>query len=188
MSLLITLYIEFFKTGLFALGGGLATIPFLSKMGAQFNWFSNADLANMIAVSESTPGPIGINMATYVGFTVAGLPGAIIATIGEITPSLIIIMIVANFLKKFKENDYVQAAFTGIRPLVVGLISSAVVGIITSSVLFVDKFKASGNILDMFDIRVILIFCLTFILNKKLKLHPVFYLLGAALLGILFSL
>lgn len=188
MNILLKLYFEFFKTGLFALGGGLATIPFLSDMGQKFAWFTNAELANMIAISESTPGPIGINMATYVGFTVAGIPGSIVATLGEVTPSVIIIMIIANFLKKFKENKYVQAAFNGIRPTVVGMISSAVLGIIFSSVIFLDAYKASGNIKDLIDIRILIIFISVYILNKKVKLHPVFFLLASALVGIVLGL
>ena len=104
ISLLIRLFYEFFKVGLFSIGGGMATIPFLSDMGEKTGWFTASDLMNMIAVSESTPGPIGINMATYVGFTVAGVPGAIISTAGEVAPAIIIILIIAGFLKKFRTN------------------------------------------------------------------------------------
>lgn len=188
MPILFQLYFEFFKTGLFALGGGLATVPFLSDMGERLGWFTFSELANMIAISESTPGPIGINMATYVGFTVAGVPGSLVATLGEVTPSLIIIMIIANFLIKFKENKYVQSAFEGIRPTVVGLISSAVLGIVFSAVLFLDAYKASGNIADLFDIRVIGIFAAVFFLNKKFKFHPVVWIIASAVVGILFGL
>ena len=92
----LTLIGEFFKTGLFAVGGGLATLPFLSRMGEIYGWFTKEELANMIAVSESTPGPIGVNMATYVGFSTAGVPGAVVATLGLITPSVIIILINNN--------------------------------------------------------------------------------------------
>jgi len=95
----LRLFWEFFKTGLFAVGGGLATLPFLAKMGAATGWFSQSQLTDMIAVSESTPGPMGVNMATYTGYTVGGLPGALIATLGLIAPSIITILIVAAFLK-----------------------------------------------------------------------------------------
>ena len=98
----LRLYFEFFKTGLFAIGGGLATLPFLKEIGEATGWYTYTDLLNMLAVSESTPGPIGINMATYVGYTVAGLPGALIATLGEITPSIIIILIVTIQSPTFK--------------------------------------------------------------------------------------
>ena len=96
MTLYLRLYWEFFKTGLFAIGGGMATLPFLKDIGATTGWFSQTDLMNMLAVSESTPGPVGINMATYVGYTVGGVPGAIVATIGEGF---------VNYLKQAKKNN-----------------------------------------------------------------------------------
>ena len=94
MMLYLRLFWEFFKTGLFAVGGGMATLPFLYSMSDATGWFTHAQLADMIAVSESTPGPIGVNMATYVGFSTAGVPGAVVATLGLITPSVIIILII----------------------------------------------------------------------------------------------
>lgn len=130
MTTLLRLYWEFFKTGLFAVGGGMATLPFLKNIGETTGWYTYGDLMNMLAVSESTPGPIGINMATYVGFTVAGVPGAVIATIGEVTPSIIVILIVAMMLKKFRENKYVDRAFYGLRPASTGLIGAACVTVI----------------------------------------------------------
>lgn len=184
----LQLFFEFFKIGLFAIGGGLVTIPFLAKLGENYGWFTSADLTNMFAISESTPGPIGINMATYVGNTVAGPLGGLIATLGEVAPSIIIIIIVARILKQFKESEYVKAAFKGLRPTVLGLILSAFVGIFTSSVIYVDKFKETGDIKDLFDIRVIGIFILIFLLNKKWKIHPIFYVLLSATIGIVLAL
>ena len=102
----LQLFYEFFKTGLFAIGGGLATLPFLSDMAERTEWFTQAQLADMLAVSESTPGPVGVNMATYVGFETAGIPGAIIATLGLVAPSIIVILIIASFLKA--GNDIVS--------------------------------------------------------------------------------
>ena len=120
MTLYLRLYWEFFKTGLFAIGGGMATLPFLKDIGATTGWFSQTDLMNMLAVSESTPGPVGINMATYVGYTVGGVPGAIVATIGEVTPSIIVILIVAAMLAKFRDSQYVANFFHGwLDPLIV---------------------------------------------------------------------
>ena len=129
----LKLFFAFFKTGLFAIGGGMATIPFLYEMADSTGWFTRDDLANMIAVSESTPGPIGVNMATYVGFitgsNIAGLPtailGAVTATLGLITPAVIIILIIASFLKSFRENKYLDSAFYGLRPASSGLITAA---------------------------------------------------------------
>ena len=112
MSVYLRLFWEFFKTGLFAVGGGMATLPFLHDIGVSTGWYSQTDLMNMLAVSESTPGPIGINMATYVGFTVGSshggtagaILGALVATLGEVTPSIVVILIVAAMLKKFREQ------------------------------------------------------------------------------------
>lgn len=114
--ILLHLFLEFFKTGLFAIGGGMATVPFLYSMSDKTGWFTHAQLADMIAVGESTPGPIGVNMATYVGYTTAGVPGAIIATVGLVVPSVIIILLIAKVLQQFRQNKYVDAAFYGLRP------------------------------------------------------------------------
>lgn len=123
--LYLRLYYEFFKVGLFAVGGGMATLPFLKALGTATGWYTSADLMNMLAVSESTPGPIGINMATYVGFTVGGLPGAVAATLGEVSPSVLIILLVAAMLKRFQSSRLVQGAFYGLRPASAGLIGAA---------------------------------------------------------------
>ena len=104
----VILFFEFFKIGLFAVGGGLATLPFLYELAGKYTWFDEAMLGNMIAVSQSTPGPIGINMATYAGFNAAGILGGILATVGLVTPSVIIIIIVAHVLNKFKESQAEQ--------------------------------------------------------------------------------
>ena len=118
----LQLFYEFFKTGLFAVGGGLATIPFLSAMTDKYTWFTKAQLADMIAVAESTPGPIGVNTATFAGYNAAGIPGAIIATLSLVLPSYIIILAISKALQKFRDNKYVNDAFTGLRPAATGLI------------------------------------------------------------------
>ena len=97
----LQLFFEFFKAGLFAIGGGLATIPFLTDIGQRTGWFTSGELANMIAISESTPGPMGVNMATYVGFHTGGIAGGVIATLGLVCPSILVILVIAGFLKKF---------------------------------------------------------------------------------------
>ena len=121
----VQLFLAFFKTGLFAVGGGLATLPFLYEISDTWHWFSHADIADMIAISESTPGAIGINMSTYAGFLTAGVPGGIIATLGLGTPCVIIILIIARILKKFKDNPYVEKAFYGLRAASIAMISAA---------------------------------------------------------------
>ena len=127
MGNLITLFLEFLKIGTFTVGGGLATLPFLFELADKYQWFSYEELMNMVAISESTPGPIGINMATYVGYNVANIIGAIAASIATIIPALFFIVLIAKFLGKFKDNKYVQAIFYGLRPAVAALDRKSVV-------------------------------------------------------------
>ena len=131
----LRLFWEFFKTGLFAVGGGMATVPFLKNIGLATGWYSQTDLMNMLAVSESTPGPIGINMATYVGFVTRGIPGAIISTLGLVTPSVIVILIIAAFLKAFRHNRYVEAAFYGLRPASTAMVAAAGLSVVAITLL-----------------------------------------------------
>ena len=191
MMLYVRLFWEFFKTGLFAVGGGMATLPFLYSMSDTTGWFSHAQLADMIAVSESTPGPIGVNMATYVGFTAAGIPGAVIATLGLITPSIIIILIIARVLAAFRQNKYVDAAFYGLRPCSVGLIAAAGLLVVKIALFDFDLFKESGVLLDLFNWKAILLAAVLIVLTRYVKplkkLHPVFFILGSAAVGALFA-
>jgi chromate transporter len=186
--LLLKLYYEFFKVGLFSIGGGLATLPFLKEMATRTGWFTVEQLYDILAVSESTPGPIGVNMATYVGYTTAGIPGSVIATLGLITPSVIIILIVAAFLKSFKDNKYVKGAFYGIRPASMGLISAAGLGVLVVTLLNVDLFKDTGNIIDLFSIKAIILAVALFALSNIFKkIHPVAWIGVAAVVGVVFS-
>jgi chromate transporter len=189
--ILLQLFFEFFKTGLFAVGGGMATLPFLYDISARTGWYTTEMLADMIAVSESTPGPIGVNMATYVGFVTAGIPGAVIATLGLITPSIIVILLIARALKAFRENPYVEAAFYGLRPCSVGLIAAAGFLVVKLALFNTELYQASGKLLDLFDFKAIalaavLLVCTRYV--KKLKgLHPIFFILASAVVGIVFA-
>ena len=187
----LRLFFEFFKTGLFAVGGGMATLPFLYDMADKTHWFTSAQLADMIAVSESTPGPIGVNMATYVGFTTAGFWGGLIATLALVTPSIIVIMIISYFLKSFRENKYVDAAFYGLRPASTGLIAAAGMTVVSITLLQMDLFKNSGNILNLFNWKSLLLAVIIYVLTNHIKqtkkLHPVFFIVGSAIIGILFG-
>ena len=192
MKLLLILFFEFFKTGLFAVGGGMATLPFLYDMSARHpDWFTTAQLADMIAVSESTPGPIGVNMATYVGFHTAGIPGGLIATIGLVTPSVIIVLLIARVLKQFRENRYVDAAFYGLRPCSVGLIAAAGLLVVKIALLDFDAFAASGAILDLLNVKALILAAVLLVLTRAVKatkkLHPIVFILGSALVGVVFS-
>lgn len=184
----LKLFWEFFKTGLFSVGGGLATLPFLSKMGETYGWFTQQDLANMLAVSESTPGPIGVNMATYVGVTVAGLGGGMIATFGLVLPSFFVILIVAKIMSKFRENRFVQNSMTVLRPTSVGMISAAVIGVL-GSVLFNVSALTMGEIVGFFRFTELAVFAVLLVLYLKFnKLHPVVILVIGAAAGILLKL
>lgn len=191
MMLYLRLFAEFFCTGLFSVGGGLATIPFLQDIGQRTGWFTSHELANMIAISESTPGPMGINMATYVGFTSAGIPGSVIAVLGLITPSIIVIMIVATVLRRFRDSKYVNALFYGLRPASTGLIAAASWSVITISLLDIAGWQADGQLLTLFNWRCILVAVAIFVLTRlkfTKKLHPVVWILLSAAAGIVFQL
>lgn len=185
--ILLRLYFEFFKTGLFAVGGGLATIPFLQNLGAKTGWFTDADLTTMIAVSESTPGPIGVNMATYVGFKCGGILGAVVSTLGLVTPSIAIIIIVAGFLQKFRQSKSVNAVFSGLRPASTALITVAGLNVALS--VFVE---AGGTVDHQFFLHwpsVILAVCVFLAMRiKQLKgLHPIIFIAIAAVAGAVFQ-
>ena len=189
--ILLRLFYEFFKTGLFAVGGGMATIPFLQNIGATTGWFTDADLTTMIAVSESTPGPIGVNMATYVGFTAGGVPGAVVATLGLVTPSVIIILLIARVLKSFRQNRYVDAAFYGLRPCSVGLIAAAGVLVLKLALFNMELYQASGVLTDLFNFKAIILAAVLLVftryVNKLKSLHPIVFIAASALIGVLFA-
>lgn len=187
----LRLFWEFFKVGLFSVGGGLATLPFLYSLGAKTGWFSTADVANMLAVSESTPGPIGVNTATYVGYITGGVPGALIATLGLVTPAVICILIIASCLKKFRENRFVDHAFYGLRPASAALIAAAGFSVVRISLIQESAFQASGRFTDLFFWKGLLlaavIWVLTNVVKPTKKLHPIVYIAASAVVGIVFS-
>ncbi|SJZ38214.1 chromate transporter [Anaerorhabdus furcosa] len=183
MSTFLLLIFEFFKTGLFAIGGGLATIPFLQDMAVKYNWFTTEMLTTMIAISESTPGPMGINMATYVGYHMFGLPGAIATSLALVAPSIIVICIIANMLTKFKQNQTVQDVFYGLRPAVVSLILVACIDIFLIT-LFNQKFD---SIFNLFNMKSVFLLGALIVVNQFKKLHPILIIVTCALTGILFA-
>lgn len=184
---LLRLMLEFIKTGLFSVGGGLATLPFLYEMSDKTGWFSHADIADMIAVSESTPGAIGINMSTYAGFRTAGVPGGILATLALALPSVIIILIIARFLKKFRENKLVEGAFYGLRPASIAMITAAGINVAKVALVDLDAFAASGSLSDLFTWPAILLGALIFLGQRKLKWSPVLFIAISAVVGIVFK-
>ena len=196
MMIYLQLFYEFFKTGLFAVGGGMATIPFLYDIADKTGWYTHQDLANMIAVGESTPGPIGVNMATYVGFltgmeqggVVHAILGGVIATLGLITPSIIVILIIAAVLNSFRDNRYVNQAFYGLRPASTGLIAAAGFSVIMSNLFHIDAGLSLAAINWKGWILAIVIWLLSNKVKKTKKLHPIVFIGISAAAGILFSM
>ena len=182
--LYLQLFWEFFQTGLFAVGGGLATLPFLYSISDRTGWFTHQNLADMIAVSESTPGAIGVNMATYSGYITAGIPGAIISTLGLITPSIIVILLVAAFLNAFHENKYVIGTFYGLRPASCAMITAA--GLILARVVFFSGAFANGVSIKPLILAVVLL-VFTHLIAFTKKLHPVTWIAFSAIAGVIFK-
>ncbi len=194
--ILLRLFWEFFKTGLFAIGGGMATVPFLQDISAKTGWYTSGQLADMIAVSESTPGPLGVNMATYVGYTVGsqqlggvgmGVVGAIVSTLGLIFPSIVVILIIGYFLKRFRDSKLVDSALYGLRPASVALISAAGVDIVLFAILRVDSIYEIGKASLSWKAAVLAlaVFAGTNLVPKLKKIHPIWFIFFSAIAGIL---
>ena len=204
MITLLLMCWNFFKTGLFAVGGGLATIPFLYEMSDKFpDWFSHSDILNMLAISESTPGAIGINMSTYSGYTVmsklagntwAGLGGGICSTLSLALPSIIVILIIAKILDKFRDNRFVNGAFYILRPTSTALIASAGMGVFFAVFFDVDDISFSifshlGDFFTHVNWQMLILFAVLMVLmNIKAlkKIHPIAFIAFSALIGIIF--
>ena len=184
MIYLILAY-EFFKIGLFSIGGGMATLPFLMDLTNKYDWFTASELTNMVAISESTPGPVGINMATYAGYNAAGIPGAIVATLALTAPALIIIVLIAKFLENFSENKNVKAAFYGIRPAVAALIGYAVWELLKIAIVSVVEENVQVNVVNV----TVCVITFALLQVKKLgKLHPLVWIAAGACVGIVLKM
>ncbi len=195
----LLLFYEFFKTGLFAVGGGLATVPFLREIAGKYTWFSSDMLSDMIAISESTPGAIGINMATYAGFNAgfsaggiaAGIIGGVVSTLGLIAPSVIIILIVSRAYLKFKDSPLVANAFYAIRPAVTGMIMSVAATLIWAALFTGDFAPDLGMIAKLVNIKAVILFVILLVLTniKQIKkLHPIFFIVAAGFCGAIFGM
>ncbi|MDE6260482.1 MAG: chromate transporter [Oscillospiraceae bacterium] len=197
---LLRLFFEFCRVGLFSVGGGLATIPFLTDLGERTGWFTSGQLADMIAISESTPGPMGVNMATYVGFhtgslvggPVLGIVGGIIATLGLIFPSIVIILIIAGFLQKFRQSKAVDGVFYGLRAASVALITAALLQVAKIALMFHEVTGDGGAIeTQLFYWPAIILAVVIFVLVKFTplkKLHPICFIGLAAVAGVVFQM
>lgn len=189
MMILLRLMYEFFKTGLFAVGGGLATLPFLYEMAEKTKWFTNQDILNLIAISESTPGAIGINMATYVGFLTSGVLGGILATLALIAPSVIIIIIISKIMEQFKNSPAVQGVFKGLRPASTGLIVAAGLSIAELAFLHLDRWTgwSLDSLLAVVNWKAIVLAVVIYVGLVKFKKHPIIYIAISAAAGIIFK-
>ncbi len=166
----LNLCLEFFKIGLFSFGGGYATIPFLYHISTTYNWYSLSELTQMVAIASITPGPVGINVATYAGLKSAGILGAFIATASEMLPSLILVIIVSKLLKKFSDNFYVKSAIKTLKPICCALLTSVAIGLLKP---------------EIRDIKAMILLAFLIIFSWKSKKDPLFYILIAATIGIL---
>lgn len=184
----LQMFWEFFKTGLFAVGGGLATLPFLYRMAESTGWFTAEDVGTMIAVSESTPGAIGVNMSTYVGYMTGGIVGAVITTIGLVAPSIIVIIIISKILEQFKNSQVVKDAFYGLRPASTGLIAAAGIGVVKVALLYADKLGDMSQVAEWFRFGPIVLAVAVFFAMKKVKWYPVVFIAISAVAGILFQM
>lgn len=182
---LLFMCLEFFKTGLLSVGGGLATLPFLYSMADRYPWFDRAQLSDMIAVSESTPGPMGVNMATYAGFTTHGILGAILATLFLVLPSIIVILLVARFLHRFQTSKVVQRVLNGLRPASVGLIAAAGYGILKIAL----NFSPDLGLADIVSWKALAVMVVIGLLYKfRQKWHPIIFIALGAVAGIALGL
>ncbi len=186
MNKWLLLFLEFFKTGLFSVGGGLATLPFLYEISDKTGWFSHADIADMIAISESTPGAIGINMSTYAGYQTAGILGGIEASLALALPSFIVILGVAAFLDRFKENRYVESAFYGLRPASIAMISAAGLNVVKIAIINIPAFLEGYDLSKLIIWKGLILAVVLFAARRRLKLHPVFFIAVSAVIGIVF--
>lgn len=163
---------EFFKIGLFSFGGGYATIPFLYHIATTYGWYTPTELAQMTAVASITPGPVGINVATYAGLKTAGILGSFMATVSEMLPSLILVMFVAKLLKKYKDNFYVKTIIETLKPISCALLVSVAIGL----------FKPV-----MHDVKAMVLLAVLLLLSWKSKKDPLFYILIAGVVGAMIS-
>lgn len=183
------LFWEFFKTGLLSVGGGLATLPFLQNIADKYGWYTSAELLNMFAVAESTPGSIGINIATYTGYETIGVFGALVATVSLVLPSGIIIILISRALNQFQESNLVKDAFYGLRPASAALILGAMTNVFLSSLLHIESWGGWNTLPQVLNVPAILIFLLLLVAIILLpRVHPIVFIVLGAVCGVAFGL
>lgn len=183
---LLQLFFTFFLIGLFTIGGGQVAITIMQQYLVDTGIIDSAEFFSMVAVSESTPGPIGINMATYVGCKLFGVWGGVVTTLGTVIPSLIVIMLIAGYYGKIQKNALVQSAFSALRPGVTGLVAVAAWQIITLAVLNIQEFKTTGVLADVFDLKILSAYIAFTCILLFTKLNPVLIILLGGIFGLIF--
>lgn len=183
--ILLELFLNFFFIGITSIGGGLSTIPLMTEILISKGWVIETEIIDMIAISEMTPGPIGINMATYAGNKAAGILGGISATAGLVTPSVIIIIIIAHFYNKYRNNLYVNGVMTVVRPVVTGMIAAVCANLAAITLFDVKVLSAGGSLLEFFQPIPIIIATVVFVAGYRFRVHPVILIVSSAIAGII---
>ncbi len=181
----LTIFYMFFRIGAFSFGGGLAMLPLIFQGVQEFGIMSKQEFSDLVALSQVTPGPVAVNAATYVGFNFAGFPGAVVATLGVTIPSFLIMLIVANFVKRFYYTWPIRGIFTGIRPVTAGLIGAAAV-MVAETALFnyhIFSLEFINNLSTSINLIPCLMFLVSFFFVAKMKISPIFIILGMGLIG-----
>ena len=188
MLIYLLLFFEFFKIGLFTFGGGYAMIPLVREVVLKYDWATEEEFYNFLGICESTPGPIAVNMATYVGATQGGPFGSLCATVGVVLPSFIIIILVASILKKFITNKYFQDFLNGVKPVVIGLISATGLMLIVKCIGFssLEEFNFDYKSLVIFVLIALMFYFTKFVFKKKI--NTILLIVISAILGILISI
>lgn len=168
----LQLFLEFFKIGLFSFGGGYATIPFLYHISEAYQWYLLDELTQMVAIASITPGPVGINVATYAGLKSAGILGSLLATTAEMLPSLFLVIIVSKLLKKFCENFYVKSIIETLKPISCALLTAVAIGLLKP---------------EITDVKAMILLGFLLVLSWKSKKDPLFYILLSAIIGVIIS-
>ena len=182
----LLLFLEFFQTGLFAIGGGYATLPFIQTMMERYpDWFGTLRLADIAAISEATPGPVGVNAATFAGYSAAGVPGALVATFALVLPSFVLVSLVARVLEKYRQNRLVGELFSTLRPAVTGLIAAAAWSVVSAAIFTGTMASGFWQAIDWKNLALYAVLLGLLFVPKVKNLHPVFFFLAGGIAGLL---
>lgn len=184
---LIHLFFVFFYIGLFAIGGGLIAATFMKQaLCDQYCLITAEKFYSMLAISESTPGPIGINIATYIGTELHGVVGGVVATFGEVLPSLIVIILISKFFSRYTEKLSIRTVFSALRPATTGMVLSILVNLFSMAIINISAMKSGGTFFEVVSIKSVTVYAVSLIVLFKTKLHPVVIILFGAVCGVLF--